>query len=466
VTTEVPPVPEALLAPLLDDAAAVLRSLPFAEIPPSLRAVAAFDARGLARGPARRQLLRAFDDHAGYREQVAARFLGRDDVRRVLATWSPADALRIVHESMDSTALPVLVSTLYAARPAAWAFAVGVACEAGTNEARVRAIGREADARAAERASALEGRARAEAALAEAERTVHHLEQERRDERRTRRRIDDEHDAERAAAERVRAELEEAVAEARAAEARATAAVAGATGRATALERELAAARAEELAPAPAPPALDVGALRVAAEEAHRLADRLESLADDAASARAGRAQKAPPPPAAPGMPPAPAPAPGRRRARPRRNQPPCPPGLVVDTPAGLDAVLRIRGVLLLVDGYNVSKTAWPGATPEEQRTRLVAALAELHLRLRGDIVVAFDGAEVRGVPLPRRAGVRVMFSGADEEADDVVVAEAGAPPRTVPVVVATNDAALRRRAEAEGAVTVGSGTLLSVLRR
>jgi predicted RNA-binding protein with PIN domain len=139
---------------------------------------------------------------------------------------------------------------------------------------------------------------------------------------------------------------------------------------------------------------------------------------------------------------------------------------LAVDTPVGLDAVLRTRGLLLVVDGYNVTKTAWSDASPEEQRTRVLAALAELHLRLRCEIVTAFDGADVRGVPLPRRPGVRVVFSAAGEEADDVVVREAAAPPRTVPVVVASSDVALRRRAEAEGAVTVGSATLLAVLRR
>jgi hypothetical protein len=122
---------------------------------------------------------------------------------------------------------------------------------------------------------------------------------------------------------------------------------------------------------------------------------------------------------------------------------------LAVDTPVGLDAVLRTRGLLLVVDGYNVTKTAWSDASPEEQRTRVLAALAELHLRLRCDIVTAFDGADVRGVPLPRRPGVRVVFSAAGEEADDVVVREAAAPPRTVPVV-SRRATPPCRRAEAE----------------
>jgi predicted RNA-binding protein with PIN domain len=128
--------------------------------------------------------------------------------------------------------------------------------------------------------------------------------------------------------------------------------------------------------------------------------------------------------------------------------------------------MLRTRGVLLVVDGYNVSKTAWGDAPLEEQRERLVAALAELHLRIRCDVIVAFDGAEVRGVPLPRKPGVRVVFSDPGETADDVVVREAGAPPTTIPVIVASSDAEVRTRAEGVGAVVVKSSVLLSALRR
>jgi predicted RNA-binding protein with PIN domain len=447
VTNDVPPIPEALLAPLLDEAASVLRTLGPHEIPGSLRTVAGFDSRGLARGAARRQLLRALNEQDDFRERVVARYLERQEAREVLDAWAPHDALRTVRDSMDATALPVLVSVLFAARPPAWAFALGVACEAGVNESHLRRLDQEAAARASEHAAAVTARRSAEAALAEAERSLHHLEQERRDERRSRRTRDDELAREREAALRAQVELEDALVRARAAEEKAFARAERETERARALERELAAAEA-----APPTPVVDTAPLRAAATEARLLAERLDALADE-------RAHPTPPGPAS---------TRGERpvSARPRRNRPPCPPGLVADSPAALDATLRAGGVLLVVDGYNVSKTAWPAATPEEQRTRLLAALAELHLRIRCEIVVAFDGADVRGVPVPRRPGVRVVFSAASEEADDVVVREAAAPPRTVPVVVASSDGAVRRRSEHEGAVAVGAATLLSVLRR
>lgn len=453
MTADVPPIPEALLAPLLDDAATVLRALRSHEIPASLRSVAGFDVRGLSRGAARRQLLRALSEHDEFRARVVERFLQRRDAQAVLEAWVPSDALGIVRESMDATALPMLVSTLFAARPAAWAFGIGAACEAGLNESRLRTLGQEAGTRADQQRIAVEARQRAEADRAEAERALRHLEQERRDERRARRARDEELAAEREAALRTQAELEDALARARAAEERAVAQAEREAERARGFERELA-ALAQALPPSdPAP-------LRAAAVEARRLAERLDALAEDRAAATPSVPSSSPPAPVGDGRPVA------RSAARPRRNRPACPPGLAVDTPAGLDAVLRSGGALLVVDGYNVTKSAWPAASPEEQRTRLLAALAELHLRLRCDIVVAFDGADVRGVPMPRRPGVRVVFSAAGEEADDVVVREASAPPRTVPVVVASSDGAVRRRSEAEGAVAVASNTLLAVLRR
>jgi predicted RNA-binding protein with PIN domain len=476
VTADVPPIPEALLAPLLDDAATVLRGLPTHEIPASLRSVAGFDARGLSRGAARRQLLRAVSEHDEFRGRAVERFLERRDAQQVLEAWVPSDALRIVRESMDATALPMLVSTLFAGRPAAWAFGIGAACEAGMNESRLRTLGQEAGSRANQHRMAVEARQRAEAERAAVERAMHHLEQERRDERRARRARDDELAAEREAASRAQAELEDALARARGAEERAIAHAEREAERARGFERELSAL-------AHALPPSDPAPLRAAAAEARLLAERLDALADDRLAAVPASPPASPPassPVASSGVSPAASPAAvgassgttsaerpaARSSVKPRRNRPPCPAGLAVDTPAGLDAVLRNGGVLLVVDGYNVTKTAWGAASAEEQRTRLLAALSELHLRLRCDIVVAFDGADVRGVPLPRGRGVRVVFSGAGEEADDVVVREAAAPPRTVPVVVVSSDGAVRRRSEAEGAVAVGANTLLAVLRR
>ncbi len=218
------------------------------------------------------------------------------------------------------------------------------------------------------------------------------------------------------------------------------------------LEAELAEARRPR-------PSVDTGALRDVVSDVREIADRLEALA------AVPEANPTPAPvPAKPVR--APVASASRPRPRPRRVRPLCPPGVVGNSRVGLDGMLRTRGVVLIVDGYNVSKTAWGDAPLEEQRERLTSALAELHLRIRCDVVVVFDGADVRGVPLPRRPGVRVLFSDAGETADDVVVREAAEPATTIPVVVASSDTELRVRAETVGAAVVQSSVLLSVLRR
>jgi predicted RNA-binding protein with PIN domain len=136
------------------------------------------------------------------------------------------------------------------------------------------------------------------------------------------------------------------------------------------------------------------------------------------------------------------------------------------DTVEGLDGMLRTRGVVLVVDGYNVSMSGWPEATPAAQRDVLVGALAGLHLRLRCDVVVVFDGSDVEGVMPPRRPGVRVLFSAAGEPADALVVSQAAAPPPAVPVIVVSSDGWVREHAQAEGATVAPSVLLLDLVRR
>ena len=179
------------------------------------------------------------------------------------------------------------------------------------------------------------------------------------------------------------------------------------------------------------------------------VADRVETLRDPRPAARPAAA------------PPGRAAVPGRRRRTGLR----LPPGLPVDTPEAVETMLRTRGAVLVVDGYNVTKRAWPDAALSEQRERLVSAITALHARTRCDATVVFDGAEVGRSPTERRPGVRVRFSDANEEADAVVVREVAALPVTVPVLVVSSDREVRDRSAAEGATVVSSDTFLRALR-
>jgi hypothetical protein len=152
-------------------------------------------------------------------------------------------------------------------------------------------------------------------------------------------------------------------------------------------------------------------------------------------------------------------------RAPARRVAPDLPPGVVADSAGGAEAMLRTEGITVIVDGYNVAKRAWPDATPGDQRERLALALAALHTRLGCSSIVVFDGDSTTGPAGIRRRGLRVLFSGADEEADDVVVREVNRLPKRIPVVVASSDAWVREHAEKNGAVVIGADTLLAITR-
>jgi predicted RNA-binding protein with PIN domain len=456
VTSDLAPTPEALLTPLLDDCGAVLRSLEPREVPASVRSLVGFDARGLTRGAARRQLQRALETDDEFRARVAERFLARDDVAALQARWSARDALTLVEDAAREGKLATLASMLYADRPEGWTFGFGIAYAAASRDEEDAKLRAEARGRAAELAGAAEARRRAEAARDQADELRDRAEAELRAERQSRREGLVAAEQARDDAQREAAAASGALDAARAATDDATARAERADARVVELEAELTA-----LQQAP-PPTSDADALRDVAHEMRGIADQLDALAAPPAATPVPRTAPAALPINRPPL----AAASSRPRPRPRRTRPACPSGVVADSRAGLDGMLRTRGVVLVVDGYNVSKTAWGDSALEEQRERLVAALAELHLRIRCEVVVVFDGADVRGVPLPRKAGVRVVFSDPGQTADDVVVREASAPPTTIPIVVASSDAEVRTRAEAVGAAVVQSSVLLSVLRR
>jgi predicted RNA-binding protein with PIN domain len=115
------------------------------------------------------------------------------------------------------------------------------------------------------------------------------------------------------------------------------------------------------------------------------------------------------------------------------------------DDPALLAQLLSVPRTHVLVDGYNVTKTAWPDAALEIQRERLVAGLAGLGARTGAELTVVFDAAEVSGprpmVHAPR--GVRVRFTPPGVIADDLVREFVAAEPEGRPVVVVTSDRAV-----------------------
>ncbi len=456
-------VPEALLHPILDSAGDVLRGLAADEVPVVLRAITGFDRRGLARGPARQQLRRSLDIDPAFRTRAVELFLSRPEVQNAVDTWRPDTCIDLVVDATERGDLPLLASMLYAQRPSGWEFGLGAACGA---YAQTR---RDEDENADQRALHVrieeleEARRRADHTRAEAMETARRFEQELREERRSRRARDV--DSERRVADAARRvdELERALEVARRQADAAHGRQQAAADRVRALQEELKATRIQlddvrnKLRGATAPGSglrqEDLQALADAASLAQRLADGLGGVVAHARGKGAlpGTSEK---------------PERSQKPKQSRRSELAPPRGLLADLPEAIDAMLRRPGVAVVIDGYNVSMTAWPEVSVAEQRDRLMGALAEMALRTRAAVTVVFDGADVGRVAPPRRPGVRVVFSPPGEKADPVVVREIAALPLPTPVLAVSSDQWVRVHSEQQGARAVSSDAFLAALRR
>ncbi|MBW3643120.1 MAG: NYN domain-containing protein, partial [Actinobacteria bacterium] len=163
------------------------------------------------------------------------------------------------------------------------------------------------------------------------------------------------------------------------------------------------------------------------------------------------------------------APSSPRSSPPPRSRRPVAlPPAILDDSVEAAEHLLRVDGVIVLVDGYNLTKRARPELALADQRRWLVDASVETATRTGARFEVVFDGADDRErapADLHRRSGVQVRFSPTGTEADDVVVQRAEALAGE-PVVVASDDRRVRDGAQRVGANVVGAAQLLAAMKR
>ncbi len=201
-----------------------------------------------------------------------------------------------------------------------------------------------------------------------------------------------------------------------------------------------------------------------AAAIAADLSDALTEAAGELSGERSGDAG-----PPAPGSRPGPSTSASRHRGAQSRSRRPAalPPGVWEDVPEAAVHLLRLPGAVVLVDGYNVARTAWQSLTPEEERSRLVAVLEELHARTGAEVVVVFDGLQ-EGAPMsgPTRRTVRVRFTAAGVQADDVIRDLIDQFPAHRPVIVVSSDREVADGARTRGANSVSSRQFLTALGR
>jgi predicted RNA-binding protein with PIN domain len=391
----------------------------------------------------------------------------------------PAAALHAVRRVVDDDAElrawvardvddgPDSVTSLYLRRPEGWLDALGA--RAATARAEATAAQEHRDERTARRrvatledvlARTADELAAARDTVAERDREITRLEQvadraardldaRDREIEVLRRRL--------AVAERARARAEQAQAEAERARAAVVTPVAPpAPPPAVAVPVEV---------PPPPPPSVDpldrVGlgrALGAAAQATSALASALEAAREilDVAPTAAAVTPAEPSTPAA-----------STEVVRPQRRTPlPVPRGLPEDsTPVAVEW-LRARRLVLVVDGYNVAKDAWPSLALAVQRERLLDLLTELEARHGTRVEVVFDGADIGPTRPAGYRRVRVVFSPPGVTADEVIVGAVTTLDPAVPVAVATDDAAVREAVRRRGANVIGARQLLAAARR
>lgn len=199
--------------------------------------------------------------------------------------------------------------------------------------------------------------------------------------------------------------------------------------------------------PAPDPRWSDV---RDIAEALEALRRRLTQVADPAEPAPAH----------APVRSPAEAAVPARRRPH-RTGR-----GIAEGSAEEARELLSLAGVVVFVDGYNVTMTGWPRLSAAEQRSALerlvidgVPRAAEVHLVYDGEAAGAGEAGYTSA-----GSAVRTFFTPSGREADDEIIDQVGAVDPQRPVVVVSSDARVANGVRRDGANVVASAVFLEAL--
>lgn len=137
------------------------------------------------------------------------------------------------------------------------------------------------------------------------------------------------------------------------------------------------------------------------------------------------------------------------------------PGGVRVGTSEEAKFLATSAEVIVVIDGYNVAKLAFPRASLVQQREQLLDLTDEMQARFGTQIIVVFDGADVGPTRAPRRR-VSVQFSPAGVTADDMIVSWLTAEPLNQAIVVVTSDNAVREACDLLGAHLIHSAAFLA----
>ena len=207
--------------------------------------------------------------------------------------------------------------------------------------------------------------------------------------------------------------------------------------------------------PVTSPAPYDSTAVRHAVGQATQAAATLSAALADAASALVSASD----------VPPSVSGSSRKKRRTTRRPLPTLPPGVFGDSVEANRHLVTTASLTVVVDAYNVARTAWSAITPEEERRRTVALLEEVQARSGATVVAMFDGDSTAVAPVASRS-VRVQFSPTGVTADDAIADLLAALPVSQPVLVVSSDKAVARDARRQGAAVMASDAFLTATGR
>jgi predicted RNA-binding protein with PIN domain/uncharacterized coiled-coil DUF342 family protein len=153
-----------------------------------------------------------------------------------------------------------------------------------------------------------------------------------------------------------------------------------------------------------------------------------------------------------------------------RRRRPlPLPPAVFYDSFEAADHLVRVPGVLVIVDGHNVTSLSSPDLELSRQRHQLVDGLAELSKGAGPQVHVVFDRADLSGwfePPAPNRSQMRVTFSPEGTPPDQIIRDLIDQLHPAQALVVATSDRQLQEWVRRCGGNVVSVPQVLAVVSR
>ena len=127
--------------------------------------------------------------------------------------------------------------------------------------------------------------------------------------------------------------------------------------------------------------------------------------------------------------------------------------------------MLATKSVVVLVDGYNVTMSAWPNVDPSGQRVAFERLLAGAAVLRSVNLLVVYDGDDTVQAARSAAAAFSVAFTATGVEADDEIIQMAEELAPEVPVVVVSSDRRVVDGVRRFGANAVSSQLFLAALR-